>query len=1054
MGKNLGLLLVLPLLTTSLAGAQTRSVRSDVHHDISAPLRELARTPASTPASQKHGDEDVERAETKAEPSADLKENAAFKNVPSADAPSPRQSLRRESAASSPAATNLTIGLNFDGLTDTNFWSVPDNDGAAGDTQYVQWINVQYAVFNKATGAKLLGPVSGSTLWSGFGGPCQTANSGDPIVQFDKIAHRWVLTQHATPSGGPYYNCVAVSLTSDATGRYYRYAFQLTTNFPDYPKLSVWPDAYYLTLDEQNPANGYNFVDAMACALDRTAMLKGTAAQSVCFTTTGPLFHSLLPADLDGSILPPAGAPNYMMNLGTNALNLYQFHVDFQTTANSTFTGPVSIPVNAFVKACLGQICVPQAGTTQTLDSLADRLMWRLAYRHFPDGHESLVTGHAVGSANAIFRWYEIQNPGGTPQVVQQGNINPDSNYRWMGSVAMDQVGDIAAGYSESSSAMSPAIYLSGRQASDPLNTMGGESLVFAGAGSQEGSNRWGDYSSMTMDPTDDCTFWYTSEYLPAAGSFNWNTRIVSFSFPGCSSAQSPVSLAPSTLFFPSRPVGTTSPGQAITLTNNQNVALAISNIGTSGDYTENDNCPSSVPAGGSCTITVKFSPSVGGTRTGQITVTDDAGSPQVANATGTGTTPTVSFSSPHLQYGVHAVGSTSDLQTVTVTNKGQAPLNVSAISASGNYLESDTCVGNSVQPGSTCTVSAQFAPSVLGVNNGWLTLSDNAPGSPHLIEASGSGASPLTLSPATFAFGTVVVGSGSAPQTLTLINYLGTTVNFSYSASGSYTAVAGGANPCGTSLTGGSQCTLQVTFSPATNGILNGAVSVVSNAANSPQAAGLFGTGSGGSAPPLSFQSTTLTFGSVLVGTTSAAKTVLVTNVSGSPVTISSVTASADFSVSGCVGTLAAGKQCKVTVKFTPTLGAPLSGALTFNDNAAVSPQSIYLNGTGLLPVTLAPASITFASQIVGTTSAPQTVTVTNNQATALSISSVSASGDFAAAAGGSNPCGDTLSAHSNCTLSVTFVPAVKGKIGGAVTIAHSAGTSPQIVELSGTGQ
>ena len=1053
MGKNLGLLLVLPLLTTSWAGAQTRSVRSDVHHDTSAPLRELART--ATPASPKHGEDDGDRpAGPKSEPSADLKENAAFKDVPSADSATPRQTRHRHSAASSSPATNVTIGLNFDGLTDTSFWSVPDNDGAPGDTQYVQWINVQYAVFDKATGRKILGPLAGATLWSGFGGPCQTANSGDPIVQFDKIAHRWVLTQHATPSGGPYYDCVAVSLTADATGRYYRYAFQLTSNFPDYPKLSVWPDAYYVTLDEQNVANGYTFVDAMACALDRTAMLKGSAAQAVCFTTTGPLFHSLLPADLDGSILPPAGAPNYMLNLGTNALNLYQFHVDFQTTANSTFTGPVSVPVNAFVKACAGQICVPQAGTTQTLDSLADRLMWRLAYRHFPDGHESLVTAHAVGASNSVLRWYEIQNPGGTPQVVQQGNINPDSNYRWMGSVAMDQVGDIAAGYSESSSAMSPAIYFSGRQASDPLNTMGGETLVFASAGSQEGSNRWGDYSSMTIDPTDDCTFWYTNQYLPAAGSFNWNTRIVSFRFPGCSAAQPPVSLAPSTLFFPSRPVGTTSPGQIITLTNNQNVALTLSNIGASGDYTENDNCPSSVAAGGSCTLTVKFSPSVGGTRTGQITVTDDAGSPQVANATGTGTTPTVSFSSPHLQYGVHAVGSTSDLQTVTVTNKGQAPLNINAISASGNYLESDTCVGNSVPPGSTCTVNAQFAPSVLGVNNGWLTLSDNAPGSPHLIEASGSGASPLTLSPSTFAFGTVAVGSGSAPQTLTLINYLGTTINFSDSASGSYAVAAGGANPCGTSLTGGSRCTLLVTFSPATNGILNGAVSVVSNAANSPEAAGLFGTGSGGSAPPLSFQSTTLTFGSVLLGTTSAAKTVLVTNVSGSPLTFSAVTASADFSVSGCAGTLAAGKQCKVTVKFTPTLGSPISGALTFSDNAAVSPQSIYLNGTGLLPVTLAPASLTFTGQTVGTTSAPQAVTVTNNQATALTITSVNASGDFAAVAGGSNPCADTLPAHASCTLSVTFTPAVKGKIGGAVTVAHSAATSPQIVEFTGTGE
>ncbi len=425
------LFLLLSLFPTPLLSGQTAAptVRRDVKHDTSAPLRELARHAAPRGA----------QAATEA---AEARENAAFKNQPDDSAAVPVFGA----LSAAPAAVGVNMLLNFDGITDTSSWSVPDNDGAVGDTQYVQWVNVQYAVYDKATGRRLLGPLAGTTLWSGFGGTCQTANSGDPIVQFDKIAHRWVLTQHAAPSGSPGYDCVAVSTTPDATGSYYRYAFQLTGFYPDYPKLGVWPDAYYLTIDQLNQSQGYVQVGAMACGLERAAMLAGNAAQAICFTTSGATYHSLLPADMDGTIAPPAGSPNYMLNLGTNALNLWQFHVDFQTPANSTFSGPTSLLVNAFLRACNGRVCVPQAGTTQTLDSVADRLMWRLAYRHFADGHESLVTNHAIGSTNAGVRWYEIQDPGGSMTIVQQGVINPDANYRWMGSIAMDQSGDIAVG--------------------------------------------------------------------------------------------------------------------------------------------------------------------------------------------------------------------------------------------------------------------------------------------------------------------------------------------------------------------------------------------------------------------------------------------------------------------------------------------------------------------------------------------------------------------------------------------------------------------------------
>src|SRR5258708_5017477 len=281
--------------------------------------------------------------------------------------------------------------------------------------------------------------------------------------------------------------------------------------------------------------NGNTFVGCDACAYDRTAMLQGLPATQVC-KQQGSSVGGLLPSDLDGATLPPAGSPNFLIFFGTNNLNLFKFHVDFATPANSTFTGPTVIPVTAFGALCGGGTCVTQPGTTTKLDSLADRLMYRLAYRNFGD-HESLVVNHSVtaGSSGGV-RWYELQNPNGTPIVAQQSTFAPaDSNFRWMGSVAMDQAGDIGMGYSVSSTTVSPSIRFTGRTPADPANTMQAETSIIAGTGSQTGNlTRWGDYSALQVDPSDDCTFWFTTEYMKTTGSFNWNTRIANFKFAGC----------------------------------------------------------------------------------------------------------------------------------------------------------------------------------------------------------------------------------------------------------------------------------------------------------------------------------------------------------------------------------------------------------------------------------------------------------------------------------------------------------------------------------------
>lgn len=412
----------------------------------------------------------------------------------------------------------------------------PDTVGAVGATQYVQVVNSGFAVFDKATKSVVFGPAPTNTLWQGFGGPCENDNDGDAVVVYDRAANRWVISQFAV-TAAPYYQCVAVSKTSDATGGYWLYAFNYGSAFPDYPKLGVWPDAYYITF---NIFNGNTFGGAKLCAYDRAKMLTGAAATQQCFQLSTS-YGGVLPASQDGATAPPAGAPNYLMNFGASSLNLWKFHVDWVNSANTTLSAPAKIPVATFATACAGGTCIPQLGVSQKLDSLADRLMYRLAYRNFGD-HESLVVNHSVkvGTTHKNpytgVRWYEIRSPGTTPAVYQQSTYSPDTTFRWLGSIAMDKLGNMALGYSASSTAIHPAIRYTGRLATDPLNTMQAESTVINGLGSQTGSNlaRWGDYSAMTLDPTDDCTFWYTTEYLRSNGAFNWSTQIASFKYPTC----------------------------------------------------------------------------------------------------------------------------------------------------------------------------------------------------------------------------------------------------------------------------------------------------------------------------------------------------------------------------------------------------------------------------------------------------------------------------------------------------------------------------------------
>ncbi len=503
------------------------------------------------------------------------------------------------------------IGVGLGNFSDQ--YIPPDTNGAAGLTQYVQWVNSSFAVFDKSNGSVEYGPAAGNTIWSSLGGACAAYNSGDPIAQFDKQAQRWVLMQPVFTK--PYYLCLAVSTTSDATGPYNLYQFAVPNNtkyFPDYPKLAVWTDGYYISF---NSFQGNRYLGPTACVVDRSSMLSGSPATMQCANPLGPSYSSLLPSDLDGDLPsvsgttgpPPPDSPDYYLNFGTNSLNLWAFQVDWSNSAKSSFQAVTSIPVASFSQACGGGACIPQKGTNEQLDSLGDRLMYRLAYRYF-DGvspaHEDLVVSQSVdtGNGNTGIRWYDLRNDTpGTPSgfaVYQQGTYAPDSNYRWMPSIAMDKAGDIAVGYSVSSGSMNPAIAITGRTPGDPSNTLEGETDVVSGSGSQTSYNRWGDYSAMTVDPTNDCTFWYTNEFLKTNGNFNWSTQITSFAFPNCSSGTSSATVSSVSLSSSSVTGGTTLTGNKVTLSAAAPSGGALITF-TSSDPTVVPNPPSvTVPQG------------------------------------------------------------------------------------------------------------------------------------------------------------------------------------------------------------------------------------------------------------------------------------------------------------------------------------------------------------------------------------------------------------------------------------------------------------------------
>ena len=539
--------------TSSRGTSQGPFFTWDVAHDTSLPLRDLAagRIPPG----------DVE------DP-ADEEEGGPLAQGDTSSADGALQSVM-------PPTTIPSTQVNFEGLSNQDNANIfgfrvnpPDPNGEVGPNNYVEMINLVFGIYDKA-GNLLLGPVDTGTLWSGFAIPDCTDPSGDPVVMYDQFTDRWILTQFTT-RGPEFWNCVAVSTTSDPTGSYYRYAFSTGPNFPDYPKYGNWKDSYVITTREFGPTVEYGIG---VYGLEKNKMVNGEPARSVRFFIDGnvpsnlPLVgDGLLPADIDGKTKPKnedttplVGTQDDNASYGAtfDALNIWDLTVKWRSTPLASLALNSQLPTASFdsIFPCGGNTgqtardCLPQPGVSATANNRLDILSYRqrptfrLAYRNFGT-YESLVTNQSVEAAPGVagVRWYEIRRVGGTYSIYQQGTYAPnDGVHRWMGSIAQDKKGDMGLGYSVvDGTTVYPGIRYTGRMAGDPLGQMTlGEGTVINGSGIQRTANsRWGDYTDLTVDPVDDCTFWYVNEYYTLAGQISstagWQTRIASFKLPGC----------------------------------------------------------------------------------------------------------------------------------------------------------------------------------------------------------------------------------------------------------------------------------------------------------------------------------------------------------------------------------------------------------------------------------------------------------------------------------------------------------------------------------------
>lgn len=513
----------------------------------------------------------------------------------------------------------------------------PDTNGDVGPTYYIEVVNTAIGIFDKSTGSRVAAFTFDAFMSQGnFGNLCDTDNFGDPVVLYDTFQDRWFISDFAfqvdgsgnilNPPGS--YQCIAVSKTGDpVSGGWNYYSIHATDGLPDYPKFGVWPDGIYMSANVFDFAAGGSYQNVRVWALDKAKMYAGQAASMISFDAPPTVgsggnqcsVFTLLPSNARAQAgTPPAGRPNLFASswVCSNIVQVWKFHVDWTTPANSTFTGPFNSATATSWSEGPDQV---PAKNGNDLDTLASRTMAQNQYTNL-GGVESLWASHTVAGVDgtqAAVRWYQVPVTGGTVgSAIQASTYNPDSDNRFMPSVAVDRLGDMAIGYSVSSATVFPSIRYAGRLAGDAVNSITQtEATLMAGTGAQSGNcgglpcTRWGDYSAMTLDPNG-CSFWYANEYY-ADLSLNDHTRIGSFRFAGCTDAPPPTfSLAPA--------VGTMSVGQGKTAS----YTINISRSSFPGSITFS---ATGLPTGAAATFNAN--PSVGGSTVLSIT-TSNCGTP------------------------------------------------------------------------------------------------------------------------------------------------------------------------------------------------------------------------------------------------------------------------------------------------------------------------------------------------------------------------------------------------------------------------------------------
>jgi hypothetical protein len=534
-------------------------------------------------------------------------------------------------------------GLTFEGQDNGCGCLPPDTTGDVGPNHYIQLVNsTGVGIHNKTTGALVTPVFDLGALWPAAN-TCRVG-FGDPQVLYDEQADRWNLVQFDDVGNRL---CWAVSQTGNPTGAYHLFEFTVP-QFPDYFKVGVWPSGYYVGTNE----NTYT-----AYAFNRAKMLAGDATAN--FVRFPGETNFLMPADVDGPSTPSGGGLFYTFkdnafHGGADRIELFRLTPNFATPASSTFTMINSFPIASFTYTVCGFFefeCIPQPGGAPKLDAVSEWPMQRFAYRGDVGGHETLVgnftvKSHATNatSAGAGIRWFELRNTGTGWSLFQEGTHDPNDGIdRFMGSISMDAAGDIALGYSASSTTLNPSIRYATRLPGDPAGTFEAERTLQAGGGSQTSeSNRWGDYSAMAVDPADGCNFWYTNEYYPATSDRSWHTRVGKFAGPSCLALVA----SPGSVDFGPHAVGTSSAFQTVTVTNTGAGAVTIASAGlASGDTGEfqaqNDTCTgATLNPSETCSIDATFSPTAAGPRASVLRFTDDAsGSPHDVVLSGTGTT-------------------------------------------------------------------------------------------------------------------------------------------------------------------------------------------------------------------------------------------------------------------------------------------------------------------------------------------------------------------------------------------------------------------------------